>query len=57
MSTRAERCRARAKECMVKALAALDPDVRRQFTDLATQWHQLAEQLEKEENSNGRGQF
>jgi len=47
MQTRADRYRARAEECLVKALVVQDPEVRRQFTDLAAQWHQLAEQAEK----------
>ena len=45
MPTRAECYRARAEECMVQALVAHDPDVRRQFTDMAARWHELAEQV------------
>jgi hypothetical protein len=29
---------------MVQALVAHDPDIRRQFTDMAARWHELAEQ-------------
>jgi hypothetical protein len=50
MPTRAERCQARAEECLLKAMVTHDPDVRRQFMGLASQWHQFAEQIEKQES-------
>lgn len=37
-----EQCQAKAAECDPKAHQALDPDVSRQFRDLAQQWRELA---------------
>ena len=56
MPTRSDRYRARAEECLIKAMMAHDPEVRRQFTDMAAQWHELADNADREEaRSKGGG--
>ena len=42
--SKSEQLRIRAHECEVKAEAAHDPDVRRQYRDMAAQWRQMARQ-------------
>jgi hypothetical protein len=39
-----EEYRARARECETRAAQVHDPEVRRQFQDLARQWDQMADQ-------------
>jgi hypothetical protein len=46
MPTRAEQYRTRAEECLVVALYAHEPDVRRDLRALAAHWRQLAEQVD-----------
>jgi hypothetical protein len=45
-TSRAERFRANADECDRLASQSLDPRVKAQFTDLASDWRHLAEQVE-----------
>jgi hypothetical protein len=45
--SRSEPCGAKAEECQALAETARDPDVKRQYKDLAVHWLQLAEQAEK----------
>ncbi len=37
-----EQCQAKAAECDLKAHQAFDPDVSRQFRDMAEQWRRIA---------------
>jgi hypothetical protein len=47
MSSRSEQCRAKGEGCQALAQRARDPDVERQYEDLAVHWLQLAEQAER----------
>jgi hypothetical protein len=47
MSSRSGQSRAKAKECQALAETVLDPDITRQYKDLAVHWLQLAEQAER----------
>jgi hypothetical protein len=44
----ANRYRAKAAECEQKAKEATDPEVNRDYAELARQWRELAEQIEPE---------
>jgi hypothetical protein len=50
MVSHSEACGAKAEECQALAETARDPDVKRQYKDLAVHWLQLAEQAEKMES-------
>jgi hypothetical protein len=47
MSSKADKYRAKAVECTESAAKARDPYVRAQFQELARQWWEMAEQVEK----------
>jgi len=47
MSSRSGQSRAKAEECQALAETVLDPDITRQYKDLAVHWLQLAEQAER----------
>jgi hypothetical protein len=47
MSLRSDDYRARAAECQERAKVARDPEVRRQFEELAHQWAEMAVQDER----------
>jgi hypothetical protein len=38
----------RADECERRAAAARDPEIRRQYEDLARQWREMAAQVERQ---------
>ncbi|MGO9049115.1 MAG: hypothetical protein ACLQFW_19915 [Xanthobacteraceae bacterium] len=47
MSERAEACRKKMIECQRLALASSDTAVRQIYLDLADQWREMAEQIER----------
>jgi hypothetical protein len=42
--------RAKAQECEIEAGSKRDPDVAKMYTELARQWREMAEQLDKMRN-------
>lgn len=52
MTSRAELCKEHAAHCDRHAVLAADENIRRQYVDLAKQWRQMADQLER---LDGRG--
>ena len=47
MPSRQEEFRARAAECEELAKQARDPEVKRQYEDLARQWRELADRADR----------
>jgi uncharacterized protein YcbK (DUF882 family) len=47
--SKAEECRAKAKECFELAKLARDPVRRRAFEDIGCQWFALADEIERDE--------
>ena len=48
MQSRADEYRAKALECKESAASARDPDIKRQFEELARQWWQMASLIERQ---------
>jgi hypothetical protein len=47
VSSRAEEYRAHANECDRRAATARDPEVKSQFDELARQWREMANQIDR----------
>jgi hypothetical protein len=47
MPSKADKYRAKAQECETQAERAPDPDIKRQYKEMAVQWRRLAEAAEK----------
>lgn len=51
--SKAEECRAKAKECFKLATLARDPNHRHAFEDIGHQWLALAADIERDEKRHG----
>jgi hypothetical protein len=47
MATKGDEYRLKASECELRARQAVDPEIRWQFTDMARQWCEMAEQRDR----------
>ena len=51
MTTRPERFRVRAMECVIAAQKAKDPEIREAYLELMRGWRELADEIEHFEHS------